>query len=543
MHDWYSHSYFTDDLPLRRATETTFRPLADLKAATGNAVQPFLTPVRPRLPPNLPIPAAVAGGLNGVTDSLRNIGLSTPVSAMSSPQAPFNQYIPERAVHSPNHFAPHNAFAPQGPAGPGGYLPSPGQWGAPQPSLTSFGSVGMPSPIGSAALAYGQQPQHAPQVYSPVIGGPIGRDGRDFFSPGVGVGAHPQSPSPWGAPQQQPMQHQPYPQSIPQPVWQLPQQPQPAQPVQNQPSQPSEPAPPIPQEEPSYFPPAEQAAPVENQPENPAAEAQPETIPEPEAEQESTDKEAHSEDSEPVPETPAHVETSPAQPESKPAPAPPVSVWGKTKTPAPSAPSSRKSSIVAATTPAPLQQVTPAKPSTPAAAVPKPAPVEAAVEEKSVVAEKTPASARPAPWAEKEGRSQSTGPSLREIQEAEAREAQARKAARAAAASPAPVSAGPEEIPQNLTWGLPTSAKGAVQAAPVATSPAPAVWGSGDAGPKKTLKQIQEEEEKQRKAKAAQAAKAALGAAGQGSAPAASKRGYADLAAVSHCDAVKGFCS
>jgi PERQ amino acid-rich with GYF domain-containing protein len=62
---------------------------------------------------------------------------------------------------------------------------------------------------------------------------------------------------------------------------------------------------------------------------------------------------------------------------------------------------------------------------------------------------------------------------------------------------------------------------------PTTTTPPAPAWGNGDAGPKKTLKQIQEEEEK-RKAKVAQQANQARAAVAP---TAASKRGYADLAA------------
>nr|ADE10031.1 unknown [Tremella fuciformis] len=79
-----------------------------------------------------------------------------------------------------------------------------------------------------------------------------------------------------------------------------------------------------------------------------------------------------------------------------------------------------------------------------------------------------------------------------------------------------------------MSWGLPQQGQ-KVTTPSVSTPPAatPPAWGSGDAGPRKTLKQIQEEEEK-RKSKVAAAAKAAQVAAGVSAQP---KRGYADLAA------------
>jgi PERQ amino acid-rich with GYF domain-containing protein len=64
-----------------------------------------------------------------------------------------------------------------------------------------------------------------------------------------------------------------------------------------------------------------------------------------------------------------------------------------------------------------------------------------------------------------------------------------------------------DDIPHNLSWGLPSSGTG-----------------SGEAAPKKTLKQIQEEEER-RKANVRAANAVAVQQASAG------KRGYADLAA------------
>ena len=504
MHEWYSHSYFTDDLPLRRASEKTFQSLADLKSATGNAVQPFLSPVRPRLPPNLPIPLAAAqpAAVNAMTDSVRAMGLSTPTPTIPQP-SPYNQYHPERSVLSPQHFAPQNAFANQIPSPGGTYLPSPSQWGAPQPRMNTFGSVGMPSPIGSGPLSYAQQPQ---PVYSPVIGGHVQQQ-RDFYSP---VAAHPGAP--WGAPQ-----HQQY--APPQPPWQpepIPVQ-QPQQQYQQQPEPQSEPAQPV--DEPSYFPPNELAVPEPEeiaQVEEPEAEK--ETVHENVAEEKVTPAEP-----EPTPKSPVQAESSPA-----PEPKPPVSVWGQkavpAKSPAPSAPASRKSSFA---TPTPA--MTPAKPAASAASLPA-KPVVAETVEVVATPEKPVISSRPAPWAE--GRTPSnTGPSLREIQEAEAKEAEARKAARAAAASPAPAASSSDDLPSNLTWGLPTSQKSAAPA-PAVSSPSVPAWGGADSAPKKTLKQIQEEEEK-RKAKAAQAVKVAQSASA-GPTSSGPKRGYADLAAVSN---------
>ena len=530
MHEWYSHAYFTDDLPLRRSAESSFHTLAELKTATGNAVQPFLSAVRPRLPPNLPVPSS-APPMNGMTDSLRNLGLSTPVGAM--PQQPqFNQFMGNPAMHSPNHFAPQNPFGGPIPSSAGPYLPSPGQWGAPGPRISAFGGVGAigaPSPIGSAPLAYPSHPQMPQPIFSPVIGAHV--QSREFFSPSIGVGAH-AAPSPWGAPQ--PPQQPQYAQQIPPNAWHsqsLPQQPQQQQ--YPQPPQPTEPAPPLPQDEPSYFPENEQYSLTQAQStkanEEHVDQVEPEQAPAVEDEVEDTAKNAISNDSDPTPGTPVPAAESPVQVERTPAPA---SVWGKT--PTASTPASRRTSVSASAAPTPAQSTKAS--ATPAPAASKPAPVsipETPERATDKASEKTPASARPAPWADKEGRSASaTGPSLREIQDAEAKQAEARKAARAAAASPAPVSVSTsDDLPTNLTWGLPTSQKAVAPTTPAVSTPSVAAWGSGDAAPKKTLKQIQEEEEK-RKQKVAQAAKAAQPGSGA-AATSAAKRGYADLAAVS----------
>ncbi|WVF65563.1 hypothetical protein IAT40_000292 [Kwoniella sp. CBS 6097] len=578
MHDWYSHSYFTDDLPLRRASETTFRPLAELKTATGNAVQPFLSPIRPRqLPPNLPIPIAALqqnGHPASLPDQFRNLGVSSPVAAdpRISPQPPiqstpqqFNQgFLPDRAAFSPNAYG-GPGFG-NGLGSPAAFGPAPGQGGAWNPMAPGgprlngpFGSIGMPSPIGQAPMPFVQQ-QHQQQYFSPQVGSPA--RGGDMFSPSVGVGAIP--PSPWGVPQPHPQQG--YPQH---PIHQ-----QPPQQQQQQQQQPSPmPAWPTESAQPSAQPEIEQAvaealAPVLAEEQTPAPadneiaqsapvastapiqdvaqEQEKVATPEPEAEPEvtSVEEEESAPTSEPVTATPAK---GPAQ-----------SVWGQ-NSPAVKAPS-RKASIVETSVPstpasaAPTPAAAAAKPSTKAAApstetpiMPKtvapatPGPTATTSAAATPASEKTPAvSSKPAPWAVKEDKKETktpSGPSLREIQEAEAKRAEARKVAlaeaRAASASPAPTpSASIEDFPTSIAWGLPSSQKG--QAAAAASSPAapstpvmPA-WGGNDAAPKKTMKQIQEEEEK-RKAKAAQAARAAQAAAG--TPVGGQKRGYADLAA------------
>ncbi|WRT69040.1 uncharacterized protein IL334_006023 [Kwoniella shivajii] len=561
MHDWYSHSYFTDDLPLRRALENTFRPLSELKTATGNAVQPFLSPVRPRqAPPNLPIPVAALQqqALNGhnvpLPDSFRNLGISSPITAdpRISPQPPlqptpqqFNQgFLPDPAAFSPNAYGPgHNGVlgspAAFGPApGQGGWAMAPGAPGtpgAPGPRLNGpFGSIGMPSPIGSAPLPFMVQP-HMQQFFPsqmPQIGSPV-RSG-DMFSPSIGVGAIPTSP--WGMPQ--PHQQQPQHPSAYAP--QIPQQ----QAWSNEQQQPN---PVIEQAV------AEALSPVEVSNGVPAEAAQPIQADEKPVENEAAPVEAVEEQ---IAETPEE-EASPApqtEHQASVSSKAPASVWGQTPSrqsttasPAPSSPSS------AAPTPAPTSKLPPAPaslPAKPAAPAKQPSTTEVFAPKTvapgtpgpttgAISGEKTSAAPKPAPWAIKDEKDVKalSSPSLRDIQEAESKHAEARRVAlaeaRAASASPALTpSASTDDFPTSMAWGLPSSKPSLPTPAP-STPTAPA-WGGGDIAPKRTLKQIQEEEEK-RKAKAAQAARIAQGVTGlpsaAGAVPSSQKRGYADLAA------------
>ncbi|GAK65404.1 uncharacterized protein PAN0_008c3621 [Moesziomyces antarcticus] len=142
-------------------------------------------------------------------------------------------------------------------------------------------------------------------------------------------------------------------------------------------------------------------------------------------------------------------------------------------------------------------------------------------------AEAQTAASRPAPWAAKEDAAQPTGPSLREIQEAEAKRAEAKRAADKAAAR-ARMAASPsavEDLPTTLSWGLASApaakaGSGAGSDAGAATAPAAPAWNAGKSAPKKTLMEIQEEERKRAdKVKAQQSALAA-----------AARKGYADSA-------------
>ena len=248
-------------------------------------------------------------------------------------------------------------------------------------------------------------------------------------------------------------------------------------------------------------------------------------------------------------ETPVQTITPPAEhPEPTPVNTAVPSVWGQktTANSTPSASTTRKASLVGpsslqppATVTAPATRLPPA----PASLPPKPVTTrQTSTSETAVRAvgpltpEKAASTSKAAPWAvaseEKESRSVPSGPSLREIQDIEAKQAELRKQAlaiaRAAAGSPATSPATDEPL-QNMTFGLPAQGQKSSALALQATNSSPVipVWGGGEAGPKKTMKQIQEEEEK-RKAKVAAQARAVAVATGATQGP---KRGYADLAA------------
>ncbi|KAK0537328.1 kinesin-like protein [Tilletia horrida] len=147
----------------------------------------------------------------------------------------------------------------------------------------------------------------------------------------------------------------------------------------------------------------------------------------------------------------------------------------------------------------------------------------------------TPVSAKPAPWASKaddEGNA-SSGPSLREIQAAEARNAEAKRnaqraaAERVAKASALSPSSNDPPLPSTMSWGLASVPPNGPKESPIAPSIQPGgnAWShkaplAATGGPKKTLMEIQEEERKraQRQAELRSAQAAAI------------RKGYADSA-------------
>ena len=554
MQLWYSEAYFQDDLPLRRAHESTFHTVAQLKVDTGNPVQPFLSPVRPRnAPPNLPVPLSAlraaqspqgaAPAINGVADMLRNFGLNDQHGAPGPLGYPtpnhFDSQYPQRSARPPEPYEqlvspPSAPYQPQ--------MPPTRGWGSPEApnrAASGFGSISLQSPVGPASMPYPPQdfhfpqptPQHVQSPYSPFS--PSQEPARpDPFSPVNGVGAIPPSPwgvpppqdarSPYAPPQQPPMHQQP---------WQQPIEPQPQQGHSSygpatQRYQPQEQPWDLPGSQPTSIPDFPEHQGETHYPEE--AEAQPQ-------EEEHEEPEDFDEER---PETPAAESFATQSPVSV---APVTSAWGQIPSPAIKSSitsDSLKSSLVLPATPA--SPVAPAAntsrlPPAPASLPPKP--VTTTNVETSSPIQTTPDKAnlpsRPAPWANREEtRKSSGGFSLREIQDAEAKEAEARRAARPSTGTPTPLSAVDDTPPQILTWGLPSSQqKGNATPTSAPAQPAASPWGGGDAAPKKTLKQIQEEEEK-RKARLAQATEA-LKPVSVANGVQSVKRGYADLAAVS----------
>lgn len=134
-----------------------------------------------------------------------------------------------------------------------------------------------------------------------------------------------------------------------------------------------------------------------------------------------------------------------------------------------------------------------------------------------------------------------TGPSLKEIQEAEAKRSEARKekekAARAAAlAAAAPSPSGSDDglsLPKTTTWGLGGNARGNGVPTPQATTTATAgasAWGSKGGAAKKTMKEILEEEERRKKVISVNAANLAASAAADSAST--GKRAYVESAKV-----------
>ncbi|RXK35373.1 hypothetical protein M231_07363 [Tremella mesenterica] len=564
MHEWYSHSYFQDELPLRRDFENDFHTLAELKIATGNAVQPFLAPLRPRnLPPNLPIPnlpfnpPMLNGHQPSIPDSFRSLSISSPTPQMLPQhyQGIHQPFVsPNMNVgggygfQSPIPFSPQQLQqvqqAPWGPIG-----------GQPYPRVPQnvYGQVGSPSPIGSIG-PIGSMGQMGPGVLYPGQG-----ERNEMFSPSVGVGQVPDSP--WTVPPQpspgyinqalvpprewdntpipnstyhrqseqdvlNPMMTQMDGRYVEDPtsakVEQLASEVerQVAETIESvveeafytpEPTQPSQaPAATLP----ISTEPLESVTPISTQ--------VPSTII-------PIDSMTSSVSLDVVPESSPALPTSPkSQSTQRLIPVPLPSAWGPkpivTPVPIPPAPS-RKTSLSVAPTSPPVP--------TPTSVTSKLPPAHASLPRKPVDAPLPP---KPAPWAPKDDRESrlTSSPSLREIQELESKQAELRKTRQSiTTTNPSVISTGTmsvssssEEIPTSITWGLPSQTKPTPSTPITTTTASTPVWGSGEGGPKKTLKQIQEEEEKRKRQllqTKSQQSSTVLGNT--------AKRGYADLAA------------
>ncbi|KAL9941130.1 hypothetical protein V8E36_000618 [Tilletia maclaganii] len=176
------------------------------------------------------------------------------------------------------------------------------------------------------------------------------------------------------------------------------------------------------------------------------------------------------------------------------------------------------------------------------------APLSARLPEAGGTAQTPPVTAKPAPWAskaEEESSANTGGPSLREIQAAEARNAEAKRNAQRAAAERlakanplSTVAAAANDntpLPATMSWGLASVPPSGLKEPPIAPSIQPGgnAWqhkagGSAGSGalpppPKKTLMEIQEEEERKRAAQRQAEHRSAQQAA-------ALRKGYADSA-------------
>lgn len=562
MQTWYAANYFIDTLPLRREHETTYRTLAVLKEETASATEPFLTPAVPKFPPNLPLPASIQSqpdstghqGLNSMSDMINSL------SQTASPHLTSGQQTPHRSEglfagaspafghaninRSTDPFSGTASFHSSPVVQHG--LPVRGAWdnavASPAISRPAFGAnYQQDIPQIQHQQQYGAfppQPQYGQPrsiFESPQVQSPFAQVPAPVQSPWSQPAGHMQHMMPsqnyTSSPFQQPMQSPyqqfagPVPSMLP---WQGTPTPQSAavQPHQQQMHQPSFTSVPVPASDDSAITGHEQPSIVESV----LSPVQSQVMPQLQA---STDMDGSQPSVQPdmtSQDVSVAQETKPTATEAEVEPEvfAPVSIASPVQTPAVKETKTKvKAKKSAKTAPVAEKQVdheaTPER--------------EVQAAQSDAVTDSPAAAASPsvAPWANKEdekAKSQ-TGPSLRDIQEAEAKAAETRKHEAKAKASAAKVATGntaaEPEVTQTVSWGLPSRTGGA--AAPAVSVPAPSsspapVWGSSDAAPKKTLKQIQEEEQKRARATAQVKAAASPAAAAQ-----QGKRGYADLAA------------
>jgi PERQ amino acid-rich with GYF domain-containing protein len=560
MQSWFAASYFVDTLPVRREHESSYRTLAVLKEETGTATEPFVTRAVPKYPTNPPVSTSSAQEVGdqrtheaNLFDSLNNLSLNTASPPRSGHQTPLRSES-VFATQSPA-FAQSTINRSLDPFGhTASYQSSP---------VVQHGRPAWENAIASPAIsraAFGGHVQHeVPQLHQqPSYGGfpqaQYGQNRSIFESPQV------QSPfaqipppvhSPWGAPQPAgPAQMMPAQSFVASPF---------QQPMQS-------PYQPMASMQPWHGTPTPQSAVVQQQ----------QQIQNPGFATMSTSQESQM----PI-EQSSIVDSvlSPIQAEAVVQPTPQVNVSDfsdNTAQPQVANDASHavdKSDVISPAEPEPEAQAEVLAPVAIAAPIEIPAVKETAkvktkgkkaarmaaaaeraaemetsftVDAQSASADNdaaSPSAGTPsvAPWANKEEEKVkvSSGPTLREIQEAEAKAAESRKQeakAKAAVVKASTVSASADAEPaQTVSWGLPSRTGGTANVPTPSASPAP-VWGSSDAAPKKTLKQIQEEE--QRRTKAAAQAKAAASPA---AASQQGKRGYADLAAAQSVSTVSIF--
>ncbi|BGP13197.1 hypothetical protein JCM10213_000223 [Rhodosporidiobolus nylandii] len=553
MHDWFRQQFFNMDLRVKRTTDAEFESLEQLIQRVGSQDRPFLMPKPQTAPPSAfssapgtphatwgaatpttqraqtpleQLTAAVAQGRLGGGSSG---SFYEPFGSSAAPSpAPQSQTLPQ-AFGAAGTPGLNRTASTQGATTPAAQALDP--WGAPLPSATTPGAFqhlqqqqqqlfpGQP-PVHSPAdlllrqLAHQQQQQQQQFAAglpgaTDVFGRPSPLPQSPFFDPSQLVGS-PQLGAPAAWLQQQMFQQQQLGGQQPwnvlgggaqSPVVQMQQQAAPSPigpPAQQfqQPQQQQQQQAPAPVQSPwDAVKPAPAAEPVQQEQPAPVAVEVKETV------------------VVAKPETPAAPAAAVIVEEVKvvPAPAP---------APAPTAaPAKEKKAKKAAAAPAPEPVVVEKAPSP----VPEPAP--------SPAASSSAASAKAAaPWAKEEivaAAAPAASPSLREIQEAEAREADKRKAAARIQATQASIAAAQraaqleaqqaaEALPPSASW-----AAGPAQVPPVKQAAA-APWIAGAATTTKpsgkTLKEIQEEEEKRKKAAAAAQAQASGGAvpAGKG---------------------------
>ncbi|GAA6026249.1 hypothetical protein JCM11491_005526 [Sporobolomyces phaffii] len=575
MHDWYRQQFFQPDLRVKRTSDLDFETLADLIRRTGDSEKPFLAP-RPSLintapgsafssAPGTPQLSSAWGApraqtpLEQLSGSIGQSRFAGAGGASSAFYEPFGSNAGSPSVQSAT--IPHLLGGRAAVNTPGGTALDP--WGTPLPAVTSpalqqlFAQQqqqqqqhhlaaqspllqqqqqhGIPSSVDvlrqlqHQAQQAQQSPSFAPQYAghmpgTDVFGRPSPLPTPSYFDPRQlvqhGSPAQAHAPTAWiGQPQQHvSQQHQ----------QQQQQQPQHHQPWSNVGS------------------PAPQQAPAVASPIGPPAPVAPEPAP----------AVAHPEPAVQVAQT-VVVEAQPAAKEPQVvavveevsiAPSEPVREQ-PTVVPAPAAPQPAPSSKKSRAKEAKEAKAAAAAKEDKAAAVPdhptRAPPAAAAVAERSTPT--SPSSVAPsvdssskapvvAPWAKDDAVSPGVGtgaaasPSLREIQQAEAREADKRKAAQRIQAAQASIQAAQraaaaeaaeaaEQLPSSANWaagpaqvpatsGAGAGGKPAAAAAPWTKPAAPVAKASG-----KTLKEIQEEEEKRKKAQVAAQQQAQGGAA------------------------------